>query len=255
MSKIPVGIQLYTVREEFSNDPKATIKAIAEMGYKGVEGSPPSGMSPKEFVKLLNDYGLKLTSSSTSISQLNDNLQEVVDRCRELGTNTLMTGIGGELRQNNNDWKLVVNNLKEACLKAAKAGLRILYHNHAFEFEAKVDGMYGLDYIFTTIPADAIQAEIDTYWVKTGGEDPVAYIRKYAGRVPLLHIKDRAAPPDDEECPFAEVGQGILDWNGIFAEAEKAEVEWYLVEQDRWIRPPLESAKMSIDYLKSRGMV
>jgi len=113
--------------------------------------------------------------------------------------------------------------------------------------------MYGLDYLLATIPT--IQAELDTYWVQTGGEDPVAYIRKYAGRLPRLHIKDRAPAPDDETCPFAEVGQGILDWDAIFDAAPEAGVEWYLVEQDNWTRPPLECARMSIEFLKTRGML
>ena len=255
MGRIPVGLQLYTVRQELAENPKETIKAVAEMGYEGVEGGSPSGMSNKEFVTLLDDCGLKLAGSSVSLGELQESLQKVIDLCGELGTNTLMMGIAGELKQADGDWKRVVAKLGDACAEAAEAGLRILYHNHAFEFETKVDGMYGLDYIFATIPAKAIQSELDVYWVKTGGEDPVAYIKKYAGRLPLVHIKDRAAPPDDEKCPFAEVGQGILDWDGIFAASEQAGIEWYLVEQDRWIRPPMESARMSIEYLKSRGML
>jgi len=255
MAKIPVGLQLYTVRQEFSNDPVGTIKEVAKMGYKGVEGGPSSGMSNKDFIRLLSDNGLKLTSGGVEPSELRDNLQKVVDRAHELGIKMLMTGIGGELNKKGGDWKLVVAELGEACAKAAEAGLIILYHNHAFEYEAKVDGMYGLDYLFAKIPASAIQAELDVFWVKTGGEDPVKYINKYANRLPRLHIKDRVAPPADQTNPFAEIGQGILDWDGIFAAAEKAGVEWYLVEQDRWNRPPMESARMSAEYLKSRDMI
>lgn len=255
MGRIPVGLQLYTVRQEFAEDPKGTIKAVAEMGYEGVEGGAPPGMSNKEFVALLDDCGLKMTGTGTSVGELQGDLQKVVDSCGELGTNTLMLGIAGELGQAGGDWKSVVAELGDACAKAAEAGLCILYHNHAFEFEAKVDGMYGLDYIYATIPAEAIQAEIDTYWVKTGGEDPAEYIKKYAGRLPRLHIKDQTPPPDDKKCPFAEVGQGTLDWDGIFAASENAGIEWYLVEQDNWIRPPIEAARMSIEYLKSRGML
>jgi len=255
MSRIPIGLQLYTVRQEMAQDPVATIKAVAEMGYEGVEGGTPSGMSSKEYLSLLDDCGLELIGGGTSPAELRDDLQKVVDRCGELGINSLMTGIGGELRAADNDWKRVVADLGEGCAKAAEAGLQILYHNHAFEFETKVDGMYGLDYLLATIPADAIQAELDVYWVQTGGEDPVKYINKYAGRLPRIHIKDRAASPADQECPFAEIGQGILDWDAIFDAAPSAGIAWYVVEQDRWIRPPLESAKMSVEYLKSRGMV
>jgi len=255
MSRIPIGLQLYTVRQEMADDPVGTIKAVAEMGYEGVEGGTPRGMSSKEYLSLLSDCGMKLIGGGASSAELRENIQKVADRCNELGINSLMIGIGGDLRAADGDWKKVVADLGEGCAKAAEAGLQILYHNHAFEFETKVDGMYGLDYIFATIPASDIQAELDVYWVQTGGEDPVKYINKYAGRLPRIHIKDRAPSPADEECPFAEIGQGILDWDAIFDAAPDAGVKWHVVEQDRWIRPPLESAKMSIDYLKSRGMV
>ena len=255
MSSIPVGLQLYTVREQMTEDPVATIKAVADMGYAGVEGGPPQGMSNTEFVQLLGDNGLKLSGGGCNPKELREDIQAVVDRCGELGIDTMMTGIGGELHAADGDWKRVVAELAEGCAKAAEAGLRVCYHNHAFEFEQKVDDQYGLDYLLSTIPASDIQAELDVYWVKTGGEDPVKYINKYAGRLPLLHLKDRAPSPADEECPFAEVGQGILDWDGIFAAAPEAGVEWYLVEQDRWTQPPLECARMSIDFLKERGLV
>ena len=254
MADIPVGLQLYTVREQMASDPVATLEAVAAMGYAGVEGGPPKGMSAQEFLGVLADRGMVLTGGGASPKELRENTQAVVDRCGELGIDTVMTGIGGELRQCEGDWKAVVADLAEGCARAAEAGIRVCYHNHAFEFEATVDGQYGLDYLLATIPAAHIQAELDVYWVQTGGEDPVAYIRKYAGRLPRLHIKDRAPAPADETCPFAEVGQGILDWDGIFAAAPDAGVEWYLVEQDRWTRPPLECARMSIDYLKARGI-
>ncbi len=255
MSRIPIGLQLYTVRQEMAQDPVGTIKAVAEMGYEGVESDTPQGMSSKEYLSLLEDCGMELIGGGVNPGELMGDIQKVVDRCGELGINSLMTGIGGELRAADGDWKRVVADLGEGCARAAEAGLQILYHNHAFEFEAKVDGMYGLDYLLATIPAHLIQAELDVYWVKTGGEDPVKYINKYAGRLPRIHIKDRAAPPADEDCPFAEIGQGILDWDGIFDAGPRSGVAWHVVEQDRWIRPPLESARMSIEYLKSRGML
>ena len=255
MSRIPVGIQLYTVREQMAEDPVATIEAVAKMGYEGAEGGPPQGMANSEFVRVLADNGLKLMGGDCNPKELREDIAAVVDRSGELGIDTMMTGIGGELQETDGDWKRVVAELAEGCAQAAEAGLRVCYHNHAFEFEQKVDEEYGLDYLLSTIPESDIKAELDVYWIKTGGEDPVKYINKYASRLPRLHLKDRAPSPADEECPFAEVGQGILDWDGIFAAAPNAGVEWYFVEQDLWTRPPLESARMSLDFLKGRGMV
>lgn len=253
MSKIPVGLQLHTVREQLAEDPEATLKAVADIGYAGVEGGPPGDMSNGDYRSLLDTLGLKLIGGGCQPADLRENLDAVVARCRELGIDTLMTGIGREVRQEGADWKVVVADLGAGCAKAAEAGLRVLYHNHAFEFETKVNGQYGLDYLFATIPASDIGAEIDVYWVDAGGEDPVAYIEKYADRLPYLHIKDRTPEPDHATCPFAEVGHGVLDWEGIFAAAESAGIEWYIVEQDRWQRPPIESARLSFEYLKSQG--
>ena len=255
MSRIPIALQLYTVREPLAQDPQGTLKAVAAMGYEGVEGNAPAGVSNRDFRAMLADLGLTLIGGGVRVGELLEDLDGVTARCRELGITHLMTGIGGELRQSGGDWKGVVAKLREACRAATAAGLRILYHNHAFEFEAKVDGVYGFDYIFDAIPSGDIGAEIDVYWVHTGGEEPVAYIRRYAGRLPRLHVKDRASAPADQVCPFAELGQGILDWDGIFRAAQEAGVEWYVVEQDRCTRPPLESARMSLEFLRARGML
>jgi sugar phosphate isomerase/epimerase len=254
MGTIPVGLQLYTVREQLAEDPVATIKAVAEIGYTGVEGGAPPGMSNADYLALLEDVGMKLIGSGCQPSDLHDDLDGLIDNCQELGINTLMTGIGREVRAEGADWKAVVSKLGEGCEKADDAGLRILYHNHAFEFEAKVDGMYGLDYLLENIPESSIGAEIDVYWVDAGGEDPVAYINKYAHRLPYLHLKDRTRGKDHETCPFAEVGYGTLDWDGIFGAAEAAGIEWYIVEQDRWLRPPIECARMSFEFLKLKGI-
>ncbi len=211
-------------------------------------------MANDAYLTLLSDNELALIGGGVQPDDLRTQLPEVIDRCEQLGIAYLMTGIGRAIRQEGKDWKTAVAELGEGCAKAAEAGLEVLYHNHAFEFESKVDGMYGLDFLLTTIPASDIDAELDVYWVQAGGEDPIAYIQKYADRLPLLHIKDMAPDSEKETCPFAEIGHGILDWDGIFAAAEAAEVTWYIVEQDRCVRPPMESARMSFEYLKSRGM-
>ena len=254
MGRIPIGLQLHTVREQLAEDGAGTLKKVADIGYEGVEGGPPPGMSNQEYVARLDDLGLTVVGGGCKPADLREDLDAVVEKCGELGINTLMTGIGGEVRKEGADWKASISALGEGCAKAAEAGLRILYHNHAFEFETEVDGMYGLDYLYSSIPDSAIGAEIDVYWVDAGGEDPVTYINKYADRMPYLHIKDRTPEPDHETCPFAEVGHGVLNWDSIFAAAEAADIEWYLVEQDRWQRHPIESARMSFEYLKSRGM-
>jgi sugar phosphate isomerase/epimerase len=97
-----------------------------------------------------------------------------------------------------------------------------------------------------------VHAEIDTYWVQHGGEVPAEYLQRYAERCPLVHLKDML---DDADRTFAEVGEGILDWESIFAAAESGSAQWGIVEQDRCQRPPMESARLSFENLQKMGRV
>ena len=133
--------------------------------------------------------------------------------------------------------------------KCKEAGLQLCYHNHSFEFE-QVDGKYGLDILFDAADPELVQAEVDVYWVQHAGEDPAELIRRYLNRCPLLHMKDIA---DDEEKSFAEVGEGILDFEAIIEASNVGGTQWYIVEQDRCKNPPLESIATSLKNL--RGML
>ncbi len=126
--------------------------------------------------------------------------------------------------------------------------MTLCYHHHGHEFD-RVDGEYIFDVIMDHSDPDHLAAEIDTYWAQYGGVDPVALIERYAGRCPLLHIKDMA---DDAPRSFAEVGRGVLDWNAILEAARKVSVKWCVVEQDESKHGSLESALMSAEYLLNR---
>ena len=149
-------------------------------------------------------------------------------------------------------------------------GLQLLYHNHDFEF-LKIDGEYALDILYNTIPAELLATEIDTCWVNVGGEEPSAYVEKYSGRAPIVHLKDFSGSKgngplykligiEEEETEKAEntfefrpVGYGCQDWKKIIASAEKAGAGWVVVEQDdpSMGKTPIECAQSSIEYLKT----
>ena len=160
---------------------------------------------------------------------------------------------------------------KTADLQAAKEmGMKLLYHNHDFEF-LKIDGKYALDILYDTVSQDLLATEIDTCWVNVGGEEPAAYVEKYTGRAPVVHLKDFAGQKgngplykligiDEEEAAdnantfeFRPVGSGCQDWKKIVAAAEKAGAEWVVVEQDdpSMGKTPMECAEMSIGYVKT----
>ncbi|MBO9611033.1 MAG: sugar phosphate isomerase/epimerase [Paenibacillaceae bacterium] len=252
MAKIPVGLQLYTLREETKNDFIGTLKQVAALGYQAVEFAGYGGISAKEMKSTLDGLGLKAVSSHVGIQLLESELEKQIAYSLEIGASYIACPWlpEAELLDETKFQEIMAKfrAFGEAC---NKAGLTFLYHNHAFEFKKANDGAYILDKMYAGVDASLMQAELDLYWVKKGGLDPKAYLLGYKGRAPLVHVKDMAG---DEEGFFAEVGQGIIDYPSIFSVAEEVGVQCYIVEQDQCKRPPLESVKMSIDYLKSIGI-
>ncbi len=252
MSKIPVALQLYTVRDMTEKDFVGTGKQVAEMGYAGVEmAGNTGGMSPADLKVFLGDLGLALAGSHVGIDQLEDNLESVIEDNITLGNPWIVCPYMPDDRRADADgWRKVAGALSEVGAKVKAAGLQLCYHNHSFEYE-KFDGVSGFDIFYGAVDSDLVKAELDCYWVQHGGEDPAATVTAFAGRVPLVHLKDMTA---DAEPTFTEVGNGILDFQAIFAASGDAGVEWYIVEQDTCAGPSLESARTSIDNLRSWGI-
>ena len=253
MSTIPVGLQMHTVRQEMMADMAGTLKLVADMVYVGCEMVPLEEVSPVELRQMIADAGLKLISSHVNFAKARDSFQAVADFHNALGNKDLVLGaIPGDLRETNDGWKLGVEQTSEIGVAAKAAGFRLHMHNHAFELTDTVDGMEAHHYIFATVPAGLLKTQLDTFFIEDVGKSPAAYIRKFAGRCPLLHIKDKGKPdnPDSQ----TQIGNGTIDWDAVFAAAEECGVEWSIVEQKKESVPGIESAKMSIDYLKSRGM-
>ncbi len=123
-----------------------------------------------------------------------------------------------------------------------------MYHNHAFEFEARFDGKPALDLLFDNAPT--LQAEPDLYWVAKGGADPAKHLAKFKNRAPMIHCKDM----DKTDGSFAEVGRGSFDWDAILKAGKEVGAIGYLVEQDECKRDPFDSLKMSLEFLKSKGL-
>lgn len=251
MSKPDVGLQLYTLRDLLKDDFLGTLKKVAEIGYKHVEFAGYGGISAAEMRKALDDLGLKSHSSHTNIQALRDDFNKNTEYFLEIGNRYIAFGSlsGSELGDPERMPALMeeVERLGERC---KQIGLQLCYHNHAFEFD-KVGENVILEEIYNRTSPEHFQAELDLYWVKKAGFDPLTLVQTYKGRVPLLHIKDMA---DDEAQSFAEVGHGIIDYHPVFEAATELGVRHYIVEQDKCQRPPLESVKMSFDYLRSIGI-
>lgn len=250
MLKKPVALQTFTVRDQIEEDYRGTLEQVAKMGYKGVEvGGSIGGLSGPELKKFLDGLGLVPMSVHTGYEILTGDIGPAIEFAHALGLKYMVCPIAGGERAG--DYYTIAKSLNKAGAKLKEEGIRLCYHNHAHEF-TKFDGRYAMDIILANSKPDLLAWQLDTYWVTAGGEDPPECIRKYAGRIPVMHLKDMTT---GDNPTFAEVGAGKLDWTEIFSAADEAGVEWYVVEQDVCQRPPLESARMSLENLRKMGVV
>jgi sugar phosphate isomerase/epimerase len=253
MAKIPVGVQLYTVRNETAKDFLGTLKQVAAIGYAGVEFAGHGGLSAADMKAALNDLGLRPVGSHVGIDILRADLKSVIDYHVAIGApRIIIPWLPEQLRPGGDGWTTLCAEIPIMGRACVDAGLEFCYHNHDFEFTL-VDGIPALDKLYGETDPSLLKAELDLYWVTIAGRSPVEYINKYAGRVVSLHIKDMTPGADPT---YAEVGEGIIDWMPIFAAADNAGVKWYVVEHDDPQKyPPLESITRSFASFKKWGMV
>lgn len=253
MAKLPLAVQLYTLRNLTSTDFAGTVRQVAAIGYTGVELAGYGNLkSAVEVRKALDDNNLKVAGSHVGIDALEKELNRVMDESEALGNKTIVLSyLAEDRRKSAADWKAIAHQLNDLGQKVKPRGLTLVYHNHAFEFET-FDGQTGMDILYANADAKNLKAELDVYWVRYGKHDPIEYINKNAGRIALIHMKDMAA---GEERRFAPVGEGTLDIKGIAAAAKNAGAQWLIVEQDNtYDTPPVEAITTSYNNLKKMGL-
>lgn len=220
-----LALQLYTLRDQLQADLEGTVRRLAEIGYDTAE---IVAATRADVVPVLREHGIRPVSAHVSLDLL-ATPEATVAELAEIGCEyAVLASLPAGHRQSVAAVREAAATLGAAAPVAAAQGLRIGYHNHAFEF----DPLEGTT-IFEVLVQEtdpAVFFELDVYWLARAGVDPAARIRALAGRVPLLHVKDVA---DDEAHSFAPVGTGVLDWAGILGAAREAGTEWYIVEQDQ----------------------
>jgi sugar phosphate isomerase/epimerase len=247
-----IGLQLYTVRDLIAKDFAGTIKKVSEIGYPNVEIAGYGNLkTAAEVKKALDDAGVKAMSVHWSLDVLRKDVEKLVDDAQLLELqNVVVPFLPEDRRKDAAAWKETAKLLDEIGSYFHGIGVELAYHNHNFEFQ-KYDGKTGLEILFENTQPHLVKAEVDVYWVKNAGEDPLAWIDKLGERIRLLHLKDMAAGADKK---FAPVGTGIIDFKAILAAAEKAGVRWGIVEQDNcYDVPPLDAIKTSLENLKKLG--
>ena len=211
-------------------DWKGTLKKAAEFGFTEIEGGSNHAASPMEFLNYCKEVGIKPIAGALDFKTKSEDLNKVFDNLNELKLKYAVVywpWIGGGPFKLD-DCKKSCEVLNELGAKTKANGLQLLWHNHDKEFHAMEEGL-PFDYIMNHTDPKTVQCEMDIYWVKKGGGDPLEVLKKYAGRIPVLHVKDMAeGAAQDFICP----GRGIIDFKPIFAEAKKQGIEHYFVERD-----------------------
>lgn len=247
-----IGIQFYTLRE-FCKDLEGfdeTLKKVADIGYKNVQIAGTCEFDPAWLKEKLDTYGLKCILTHTKPDKLLADAALVAKDHDVFGCDCVGLGYAqfeeeGALGKFIKLYKSVAQTLKEN-------GKYFMYHNHAHEF-VKKDGKLIIEHIADSFDKDILGFTLDTFWVQVGGGNPAEWIEKLSGRLPCIHLKDYA-PKSNYEGKMMPVGEGNLNWEKIFAAAEKAGTKYMLVEQDDCNgEDPFDCIKRSYDYLRSCG--
>ena len=247
MTELPFALQLYSVRDHLEADLPGTLRSVKTMGYDAVEVAGTHGLSAAEFRRALDMAGLTPISAHIGFEESALDPAAAASVARTLGIQRIVVPwLGAAMCPDLTAWRTAARKMGEAGAMLRNEGIQLCYHNHAEEFES-VEGERPFEVIFGETQPEHLAAEIDTYWVRYAGEDPLEIIAGLQGRCPLLHIKDMSASGDRF---FAEVGEGIIDWAPIFQAGRAAGVEWFIVEQDESRGDSLESAATSAAFMK-----
>jgi sugar phosphate isomerase/epimerase len=206
-------------------------------------GDLSSQIRAADLKKLLDGLGLELVGTHVGFEALKTDVDRLCDYLVQTGGTHLICSGVGDRAKGLAAYEEAASLMNEVGKQVARRGLTLCYHNHSFEFQ-RFAGTTALLRLFELTDPAAVKLCIDTYWVHHGGEDPAAFVARYADRTAILHLKDM------KETTFAEVGQGVLDFPAILKAVEGKPVPWAVVEQDRTARTPEESVRLSRQYLK-----
>lgn len=249
-----IGVQLYTIRKDIGKDLEGSLERVADIGYKTVELASYAngkfyGKTPAEFKHLLSNLGLQALSTHNGVSP--ETIGQISEDAATLGVEYLtLPYLGNNLRKTLDDYKNLCDQFNKYGEVCQQAGLKFAYHNHAFEFE-KMDDQVPYDILIKNTDPGLVSFELDLYWIKKAGFEPVDYFKKYPGRFSMWHVKDM----DPKTGKFTEVGSGNIDFRTIFENRKTSGLRHYFVELDSTEGSALDSIKISFDYLNKAEFV
>ena len=249
------GLQLYTLRDVLPADPKGVLKQVAEMGYKQIESYEGKagmfwGMTNTEFKKYMDDLEMTIVSSHCDI---NKDFEKKADEAAAIGMKYLICpSLTDEIKMTADDYKKAADVFNQRGKVCKARGLRFGYHNHDQAFAKRPSGFIAEEVLLQNTDASLVDLEMDIYWVVTGGQDPIEWLKKYPNRFRLCHLKDRKknAPLSEREVSV-NLGTGGIDFKKILKAAKQNGMKYYIVEQEKYEgSTPIEASKADADYLK-----
>jgi len=250
MPNIPIGLQLYSVRDDCARDLPGVLKAVAGMGYAGVEFAGYYGRTAPELRALLDDNGLVCCGTHTGLDTvLGNEMERTAAFNRTLGNSFLIVpGLPRERTGSRDAWRETARLFDEAASRAAALGMKVGYHNHSEEFQPVEGGELPWDIFFGHTRPEVVM-QVDTGNMMHGGAAPAPFLERYPGRALTVHLKEYSATN-----PNALIGEGDVPWGEIFRLCESVGgTQWYIVEQESYAYPPLECVDRCLQTLRGMG--
>lgn len=248
-----LGAQLYTLRNHCKtlSDFAETLKRVADMGYKTVQVSGTCAFDAGWLKAELEKNGLRCVLTHTPMDKIRDKTAQVMEDHMTFGCNYVGIGCAPNcFARGDEDWLELTGVIDAAAEPLENHGLKLMYHNHACEFQRRADGRTYFEHL---LEYEHLGFTFDTFWAQLGGKDVVSTIRSLKGRIPCVHLKDVAVRVNTP-CT-APVGWGNLDFDAILAACDDAGAQHLLVEQDDCFEEdPFDCLKKSYDFLRSRGL-
>ena len=267
---LPLGLQLYSLRELLPKDFDGTLKAIAAAGYTEVEAAGFYAMSAQDFKQSMDSAGLHCVSAHYPLSMLQPQLESILTYAKQLGLQYIVCSSPSledpsrvKLSPKDpgyheawvnaftlSDWKWNAAQYNQIGSAVKAQGMHFGYHNHTTEFR-KLGKVVPYDELLRLTDPDMVTFEMDCGWVAAAGYSPAEYLTKYPTRISILHVKDFDLKKGTEHLQSTELGHGTIDYRPIFEAAKKGHITHYFVEQEEFDMPPLEAIKLDADYMQN----
>jgi len=265
---LPLGLQLYSVRELLPKDYEGTLKQLGALGYREVEAAGFFDHTPNQVKQAMDHAGLQCVSAHYPMAQLDPKLDEIIHFGRDLGLQYIVCASpmlkdpsrvkdpGSRAARESmtlDDWRWNAEQFNRIGAQVHAAGMKFAYHNHTPEFRSE-NGVMFYDELLRSTDPSKVSMELDCGWAIVAGQNPVDLLSRYPTRISMLHVKDfkiTAATNPSNAPPSTELGRGTIDYRPIFEAAKKAHIEHAFVEQEEFDMPLMEALKVDADYMNA----